>query len=154
MMNRKHVRCICHSAFAVYPDAEEPWSDVWVRWRDRPGRVRAYGPTLISRADVLGEVEKYEFLIPHYSKDGSTEMEQFSREELPKARELLARLDAERYIIDDENPSEHTPNLYTAAEWLTRATAEDLLAVWLLDAHGIRNAKFEWDRPKIFVRSV
>lgn len=152
-MSRKHVRCISYSPISVYREAQTPWDDVWVRWRDRPGRVRKYGPTLISRADVLGEVEKYEFLISHYAERGQTEMEQFSREELPKARALLARLDAEGYIIDDERPSEGTPNLYTSAEWLTRTTAEDLLAVWLFDAHGIRHPKFEWDHPEFFIHA-
>jgi hypothetical protein len=157
MGRRKVIRCISYSPFTVYPKAEEPWDDVWVSWKERPGRPRRkYGPTLIARADVRGEVEKYEFLIPLYSKGGSSEnaeMEEFAREELPKAREMLAQLDWSEFIID-RDPKEKIPNLYTRQEWLTRETAEELLAVWLREVHGIRNPKFEWDHPKIFVRSI
>jgi hypothetical protein len=140
---------------------EEPWADVWVRWRERPGRVRAFGPTLMARADVAGEVRKWQWCLQHYARHlaGETleipnrEMLECSREELPQAVELLRRLDAEGWIFD-RDPAERTPNLYTIRPWLTRATAEELLAKWLELVHGIHHPKFEWDRPKIFVRSM
>jgi len=154
-MSRKHVRCICHKPFAVvqYREVGEPWADVWVRWRERPGRVKAFGPTLMARADVVGEVEKYTWCIEHYQKTGDAHMEAFAREELPQAQALLQRLDAEGWIFD-RDPREGTPNLYTIRPWLTRATAEELLTKWLAAVHGVRQPKFEWDRPAIFVRSM
>lgn len=154
MGRRKVIRCITSSPFAIYPEAEEPWSDVWVSWKERPGRSRRkFGPTLLARVDTRGEVEKDEFLIPLYAAEGNSEMEEFCREDLPKAQEMLRRVDAEDGIIDPD-PKESCPNLYTTAEWLTRQTAEEMLARWLREVHGIRHPKFRWNHPKIFIRSM
>lgn len=164
-MSRKHVRCICHSPFAAaeYREVGEPWADVWVSWKERPGRVRKFGPTLMARVDVVGEVEQHQAGIQRYGARNpaelawlditNAEMLRYSQTELPQAQALLQQLDAEGWIFD-RDPQTGTPNLYTIRPWLTRTTAEELLAKWLAAVHGVRHPKFEWDRPEIFVRSA
>ena len=135
MGKRKEIRCICHSPFAVWSTVEEPWSDVWVRWKTRPGRpTERYAPTLIARSDLEDELAR---------TPAGTEHEQLAA--------LLRRLttDGQEY---DGDARERLPNLYTHAPQLTRAVAEQLLTAWLADVHGIINPKFHWQKPKIFIR--
>ena len=152
-MRRKVIRCICSSAIAVWRDAEEPWADVWVRWKTRPGRrCEMYGPTLMARADVEGEIQTAQHALDHPHADDPDWGPLFERIKT-EAEARLRRLstDGQEYDTDPHDP---VPNLWTNAPWLTRATAEQLLAAWLADVHGISNPKFEWDHPRWLVRSM
>ena len=49
----KRVSVECNEPIAVEPDWPQPWSDVFLRFKERPGRrERRYGPTLYSRPEL------------------------------------------------------------------------------------------------------
>ena len=67
MSRSKRVRLFCHDPLVVDPEALVYWSDVWVKFKGKPGRkLYEYGPTLISGADMENTLESNrEFLAKH-----------------------------------------------------------------------------------------
>lgn len=62
------VTLICHGVITVDPRNETAWEDVWVKFRHKSKRY-SYGPTLIGRADLDGELEMSEELQEEHKND-------------------------------------------------------------------------------------
>lgn len=145
MSKRKRVRVTCHSPFAVYPEAEEPWTDVWLAWKERPGRAcRRAGPTLCGRSNLEWDMEATASCIEKHGPEGFDEDRDYERR-------ILAAIEADGIATLD---TENCPNIYTSRPYIDRAEAERMLAWWLARSHGIHNPRFDWRRPSVFVQSV
>ena len=144
-MARKRIHVTCHSAFAVYPKAAEPWADVWLAWKERPGRAcRRTGPTLCGKANLEWDMQITNDCIAKHGPEDHAEGQEYERR-------ILAAVEADGIATLD---TENCPNIYTARPYIDRSEAEKMLAWWLARAHSIRNPKFIWRRPSAFVQSV
>lgn len=136
-MRSKTVTLICHGLITVEPDAKVAWEDVWVRYRYN-GKRESYGPTLIGRADLDGEIEFHDELQKeHPEHDWSKDIA-----ELARAASVLNS--GSRVAIGDDWDN-GTPTLYFAEDYFDRAGAEEMIGAMM--AHlGHANVKFKWER--------
>jgi hypothetical protein len=145
---------ICHSPFAVWPEAQEPWADVWVSWKERPGRPRRkFGPTLIARSNLEFDLQITRKCLADAEQAGDGEMITAHRAELEQQEDTHRHLLVDKLLHSDA-ADDHAPDIYVDQDYLDRPTAERMLACWLRDVHGIAHPKFEWDHPHIFVHSA
>jgi hypothetical protein len=144
-MPRKRVRLTCHEPFAVDPTQKQPWADVYVMFKTRPGRRGVpIEPTLMSRSDLERTVESMESL--------AAEHPGMFADDVVEQRALLARVVEEGIVIDanDDQFTRGLPDIYTSAWLMDRAEAERMLRVLLL-RYGIRQCRFDWVRPDLVI---
>jgi hypothetical protein len=141
---RKHIQLRCHGPVAVSRRNESPWEDVWLRWRDRPGRPRRLGPVLIGRLDLEEDIEFTKSLIESYP-----DTQEF-RDELVEKELALREVQTGAFAVSG-SAKDGSFALYTPAEWITQREAERMIGWYLATHHGIKNPKFKWRRPKYVI---
>lgn len=164
MPSPKRVLVRCYEPIAVDPTYRQPWGDVWIRFKAKPGRrVYTFGPTLISRPEVERDLEMHRRMQdPEEAKELDAWMEEMGlrlptdsaepldwSDKIAQDEALLTRLDREDLIVETLNDP-GIPNLYTPAEFIDRAEAERMLASWMAGM-GHRQVKFKWLRPELIV---
>lgn len=133
----KHVRTWCHGPIAVAPLYRQPWADVWLRFRGRPGRkVYTYGPTLISKPELHGALRFQRDLDPPDLK------------EIAKLERAAARIETRDLLIVPD-PG-RCPDIYTAADYIDRREAERMLQ-FLMTSLGFGRTRFVWARPRLII---
>lgn len=154
MRQRKHIRVRCYGPIAVDKSYESPWEDIWLRWRDRPGRARKATVTICGRGNLENDIDIQEKCLA----DAVREKKDYATEcaaDLAKLRGLLAKLTTpESTALYPHDDDDGCPDIYCGKEMLTRAEAERVMAQWLEQKHGLRNLKFCWRRPRYMVVSV
>lgn len=139
----KRIQLYCHEPYVLRPAYQQPWSDVWIRYKTRPGRVHRYGPTLISLPDQRRTVD---FLKGFYRNHPEFEDD---TEEVSNAEKVLARLEKGETVVEEGTaPGFNCPTIYTPANGIDRAEAERMIYLFLASV-GVRRAKLVWKRPSI-----
>lgn len=146
MSKGKLIHCRCHEPIGLSKEAQQPWSDVWIRYTDKPGRKKVcYGPTLVSKGALKRDLD--------FEREFQAENPEYADEkEIREMEEVLRRLENEPVVIGDD--WQHgTPTIYTANELIDRKTAEQMLSAMMA---GLRfqSVRFKWKRPKFVVRPM
>jgi hypothetical protein len=142
----KRVRVSCHEPLAVDPQARQPWADVYLRFKTRPGNhVVRSGPTLMGRNDLRRTIASTRRLATN-DADGPF------AEELAVAEALLARVDVDGIVVDtaSEGYARGCPDVYTAAPELDRAEASRMILA-VLALHGVTRCRLDWRRPDLVI---
>lgn len=134
----KRVCVECDEPIVVGPDWPQPWSDVFIRFKVRPGRREPrYGPTLYSRPELRA-------WIAHDLAYGDLR-------EVDRLGAVEARLDREGIVVSREPGKLGIPDVFTTADAITRSEANRMLAI-LMREMGYGACKFAWRRlPREFV---
>lgn len=144
MAARKEIICHCHGLIGLSPEYSSPWEDVWISFKERPGRPRRrFGPTLLSKSHTSSELEFIRSLQEeHPDCDYS--------EEIGCAVAALKRLETEpRFVSREWDMFERRiPNIYTSAARINRAEAERMLDVYLDDLGVKGHKKYCWKLPR------
>lgn len=136
-MRPKTVTLICHGLITVEPDAKVAWEDVWVRYRHN-GKRLSYGPTLIGRADLDGEIEFHDELKKkHPEHDWS--------EDIAKLAQAASILDSGSRVAIGDDWDNGTPTLYFAEDYFDRAGAEEMIRAMMIQL-GHASVAFNWER--------
>lgn len=144
-MRQKRVVCRGHCPIFVEPDYPQPWADVWVRFKGRPGKVFTFGPTLVTKRELEVDLMLDEQVqAEHPEFDYS--------EEINDNRKALDGLAADDIVVGPVSPY-GTPSIYTTKDFIDRREAERMLAKFI-GTFGYRNLKFIWKRPKIIACPV
>lgn len=165
-MAKKRIRCICHGPIAAGPQYQSPWEDVWLRWKGKPGRKKYYAaPTLVCSAEIPVELESHEQIrnredVPpiaglEFSPTTKEERASWYREDDERLRAAQEALKTQPYHIDPTwIQGRHLETIYTNAKGIDRAEAERMLTFYLREVFGVKNPKFQWDRPRIIVQPI
>ena len=141
----KRVLVRCYEPIAVDWDYRQPWSDVWIRYKARPGRrVYGFAPTLISRREWMFNLQEAQDEA-RTSKKAQTEVK--------RLESVVARLQTYAAYVEIDGPDSECPNIYSAAEWIDRREAETMLRAFMA-LRGFRRIKFLWSRPRLIVQPV
>jgi hypothetical protein len=144
MAKQKRVLCYSHGALAAGPHYQTHWEDVWLKWSGKPGqRIYRAAPMIATRADLEAEL-----WINRESQRKRPEHDY--GDEIRSDEALLAELDRGPYARNDWD----CPSVYTNAAAIDRAEAERMLAWFMESAHGVRNPKFVWIKPEVYVQGV
>ena len=142
-MKRVFVRC--YEPIAVDRDCRQPWSDVWIRYKARPGRrVYSFAPTLISRREWMFNLQEAQDEA-RTSKKAQTEVK--------RLESVVARLQTSAVYVEIDGPDSECPNIYSVTEWIDRNEAETMLRAFMA-LRGFRRIKFLWSRPRLIVQPV
>ena len=143
----KKVAVECWAPFAVEPTATQPWADVSIWYRARPGRRKyEFNPTLCSRGELRTDLREAKSA---FEADQSGE----NAAELARLENFSQRLEREGVVMDMFHPDPTWPNIYTSAETIDRAQAEVILAAFLLKL-GFRRVKFRWIKPHLILHAA
>ena len=146
MAKRKRVDVYCHGPIAVDHSCEVTWEDIWLRWKTRPKRRHRLFPCVMSKVDVVREMERESSFASEY-QDEHTD---WDWSHLPHLREIIHRLDQGERFMAFETDEDHGGYLYLADEYLTWSNANEALT-WLLGRYGVRNPRLKWKRPSYVV---
>jgi hypothetical protein len=136
-MRPKTVTLICHGLITVEPEAKVAWEDVWVRYR-HGGKRKSYGPTLIGRADLDGEIEFHnELQREHPEHDWS--------EDVAELAQAAATLDSGARVAIGNDWDNGTPTLYFAEDYFDRSGAEEMIRA-MMSHLGEPDVKIQWQR--------
>lgn len=140
----KRVLVRCYEPIAVDRDYRQPWSDVWIRYKARPGRqVYGFAPTLISRHEWMFNLQEAQDEA-RTSKKAQTEVK--------RLESVVARLQTSAVYVEIDGP-DSGPTVYSAAEWIDRREAETMLRAFMA-LRGFLRIKFLWSRPRLIVQPV
>jgi hypothetical protein len=146
MAQRKVVRCFGHGVIHAGPHYQTHWQDVWLRWKGKPGqKVYRAAPCIVTRADLEADLVTDEVWAANYPEGHS--FKENCKKQVEYTKRMLAILDTQPFARDDYD----CPNVYTNAEFIDRAEAERMLAWYLLDAHGVKNPKFDWEKADFII---
>jgi hypothetical protein len=135
----KKITCHCHGPIAVGKQYKSLWEDVWLTWTEKPGRKKkTIGPTLISKTDILREIEFEKEFLEEYPEHKDTSI----LEELETA---LREVGVNEYHIIRRKDND-LPSVYTNAEYIDRKEAEIMIRVLMID-YGYNNIRLKWKRP-------
>ncbi len=148
-MARKVIRCISHGPLSAGPHYLTPWEDVWLRWK--PGKpskpeMKA-GPCLQCRAELVVDVEINRKCRQRWINQGDDPSEWDS--DIANGERMLAELDANG--ITSSATGDKTPEIVTTANGINRREAERMLTWWLAREYGIKDPKFQWNKPEFVV---
>lgn len=116
-------------------EAKTLWADVYISFTTKPGRKKvSLGPCLICKKDVERSLEAEE----KFGKD---------KEEIEALKALLAG----NCIEIEEKPHADMPNIYYPGEWITRESAEILIAHWLKIRFGFQKIRAKWKRNRFSI---
>lgn len=139
MSKQKRITCRGHCPIFVDPDYKQPWADVWIRFKARPGRAFEFGPTLMTKQDVEAHLK--------ITEECQAEHPEFDYgKDIADARRALAALEVSDVYVDPE--IHHGPEIYTSRDGIDRNEAERMLSAFVA-RYGYKNLKFVWKRPKI-----
>jgi alkylhydroperoxidase/carboxymuconolactone decarboxylase family protein YurZ len=148
MPQRKRIQIRCHSILAVDRTAEEPWLDVWLRWKNGPGKVRRAAPTLMGTEDLQRDLEISKLCLSDARANGDAKLIADFEAEIESQEDRLSHLGMDVVLhSDDPERTDGCPDIYMDKALLNRAAAEEMLSHWLHCVHGIANPKFVWRRP-------
>lgn len=140
---RKHVQVFCHDQLGLNTFDKVPWSDCWLRWKNKPGRkVYRASPCLVCVAEVHQDLQM------HAEIRASHNEPEWYLDDDADSRALLEMLQTEPFACTGTGAG---LTIVTPARGFDRAEAERMLSWWMAREHGIRNIKFDWDKPKIVV---
>lgn len=141
----KRVLVRCYEPIAVDQDCRQPWSDVWIRYKARPGRrVYGFAPTLISHRELL-------FNLRQAQDEARTSKK--AQTEVKRLENVIARLQTSAVYVEIDGLDSECPNIYSAAKWIDRREAETMLRAFMA-LRGFRWIKFLWSRPRLVVQPV
>ena len=141
----KRVLIRCYEPITVDPDYRQPWSDVWIRYKARPGRrVYGFAPTLISRREWMFNLQE--------AQDEARTSEK-AQVEVKRLESVIARLQTSAVHVEIDGQDSACPNIYSVAEWIDRREAETMLRAFMA-LRGFRRIKFLWSRPRLIVQPV
>ena len=141
----KRVLVRCYESIAVDRDCRQPWSDVWIRYKARPGRrVYGFAPTLISRREL-------KFTLRQAQEEARTSEE--AQVEVKRLEGIVARLQKSAVHVEIDGPDSECPNIYSVAAWIDRHEAETMLRAFMA-LRGFRRIKFLWSRPRLIIQPV
>lgn len=134
----KRVRVENSEPIAVEPDWPQAWADVYVRFKVRPGRRELrFGPTLYSRPELRAWM--------------ALDRARGDLRDIDRQVAVETRLDREGIVVSQVPDAPELPDVFTAADAITRAEANRMLAV-LMREMGYGRCKFAWRRlPRAFV---
>jgi len=137
MPSRKTVRIYCYEPVAKYPEAQQPWSDVYLSFKAKPGRkVYRYAPTITTLA--------YMKIMNDFMVLGGTLQPEYSDA-------LIQLVEKNGILIDTtEHGKPDMPEIFVSNDYLDRLTIEGILRIFLKTLQ-IGNVKFKWDKPSIIV---
>lgn len=143
MSKMKKIIVNCHEPIAIDKKYDQTWSDVYLRFKSKPGKkVYLYNITLISKisfdedVDIIKKsAEKYKEL--NFSQE--LEKNQLIEDYLTKG------------IIYVDNGNDNSYDIYTPTKWINRTEANRLLNYFLNKIGHSSNFKFVWKRPKLIV---
>ena len=142
----KRITVTCYGPIAHDPRNESPWEDVWIRWRNRPGRPVYEGPVLCTAAGLESDIS-----INRECAKTHPELEWDA--EYAELQTHLATVQADGYAHSDGGRY-NTPEIWTLRGSIDRGEAERMLAWHLLKRHGIRQPNFKWRRPRYFIGPI
>jgi len=135
----KLVRAKTHD---LPPRAYVGWSDVWITFTSKPNRkTNYYGPTLMSRTDLEGDIYIHRRCLEDSKLDGAKTDPEYWLKEIADGEKLLARLADEHIIV--ELGDRGTPEIYINKKWFNRKDAEQMIDA-LMKALGYRGARVKW----------
>jgi hypothetical protein len=134
----KKVYVASYHPVAAYPDYEQTWCDVWLRFHAGRKSMRT-APTLRSASDLAAGIE--------LDTDFAKEYPQYRDETLEyvtKCEKILVWLESHHFYCDET--SEPQPDIFTARETINRAEAEAMIDYYLSQL-GVKNAVQKWMNP-------
>lgn len=144
MRKGKLVHLICDEPIALDPNAEQPWSDVWVKTSLGKKKWLHLGPTIEGTADIERELQfERDFRASHPEWDDGGEQERLLAEALAAAKR------GEHYFVP--SPEHGTPTISVPHRMVTREIAEKAIAAYLDRFHGIHRCRFKWQKPRVLV---
>lgn len=173
-MGKKKIDVKCWG-YIAHPKAQSlgiqvPWEDIWISWKDGPGKKRKAGPCVIGLANLKDDIEVTKRCIDDARSGKASKPpkgleeifpadESFAEcipgweEELKTDTAMLEELTSGRsqYVIRNYDRSF---DILVNKEFLTRSDIEDALAWWLKKYHNISNPKFCWRKVNFYIRTV
>jgi hypothetical protein len=144
---RKRVLVRCYEPIATDPSYRQPWSDVWIRFKARPGRrIYKYGPTLISRPELHLDLRRAR-------ERAAEEASEEAAADLADNERIDALLKTVPIYVHTGYPEPLYPNIYTTADWIDRREAEKILQA-LMTELGFGRVKFVWRKTRFVIHPV
>lgn len=144
---RKRVLVKCYDRIATDPFCRQPWLDVWIRFKARPGRRSyEYGPTLISRTELRADLR-------WSRKRAAEEPSGEAAADVAADERIETLLMTSPVYIHTGFPEPLYPNIYTSAEGIDRREAERMLQA-LMTELGFGRVKFVWRKVRFVIHPV
>ena len=125
----KRVQAHSHHPVAYWRSEPQPWCDVDISFKARPGRrVYRYWLTLMSRSDIESDLSM---------KTGDP---------LGDLRGIQLALKDSAIHIAAQRGGPRMPHVFTSAEYIDRPIAEVMLRAFMAQL-GLRRTKFVWRKP-------
>lgn len=136
------VRLQCYEPLALDPDTEQPWSDVWIQVIVEDGSTLRLGPTLMGTEELRADLAFEEAFVAQHPEfdDGEAEI---------CAAALETTTAGLYFFVEDRENG--VPTLCVPHPMITKAVAEEAIAVYLETYHGLTGCQFEWEVPEVIV---
>ena len=120
-------------------DWSEPWTDIWLAWKDRR-RPRRASPCVMSKSHLEQEIDICNRIIAGNSDE---ETRQYFRDDLKQYQDIKSRLTEGEVLFTDAGLTE----IWVGVETLDRKSIEKAVRLYFSKFVSNRPIRIKWKKP-------